>query len=290
METNPQIDQLHHIVLSLRHQLNVKSFALQNAEAEIARLAEAYSNVLLDHNTLEEKHGNAQKRIDELELHLNRRDHGAHHKNVEKPHHHRQESKAKNNETSKTRPVPRKFETDATQTDDCLTDKVTVIELPDDDARLKVLTRIPEMPADIIMPRLADVFLAPDFDFIQWIATNGLQLPSSIRVLSSLTWEDRLRLSSEKMKEMGITNPEDRSYILRVFKAIAEGEVSTLLFFFRIVSYLLCSSLAFTRAFSAISSLKNNTCASCVSNALTSTSPISLASRGLAVCSSTKRT
>jgi hypothetical protein len=240
LESNPQIEQLHNIVLSLRYQLNEKSFALQTAEAEIARLAEAYSNILLDHNKSEEKHNSAQKRLDELEAQLSKREQGAHHKNVEKPPHMRQESKPRNNEMSKNRPNFRKAEIETTQPDDCLTDRAAPIELPDDEARLRVLIRIPEMPADIVVPRLADTFLSPDFNFEKWIATNGLQLPSSIKVLTPLTWTDRLKLDSAKMEGMGITNAEDRSYILRVFKSIAEGEVSALtLFSLEYVSHLL---------------------------------------------------
>jgi hypothetical protein len=88
-----------------------------------------------------------------------------------------------------------------------------------------VLTRISEMPSEVIMASMDKEFLSPDFDFIQWLNTNGLELPESTKKLAGMSWEDRLRLDGPSLEHLGITNAKDRSYIMRVLKVIAEGEV-----------------------------------------------------------------
>lgn len=308
LQSSPQIDQLHSTVLSLRHQLTIKSFALHTAEAEITRLSEAYSAMAQERASLEERCAFMQQRLDELDLLMGNQETGVFPLDCERinmmnsygvtqsiPR--EQELKTWDVEIVKKevgligRPSFHRTETETAQLDDCLTDKIAVLELPDDEARHTVLTRTPEMPADIIVARLADVFLSPEFDFEEWIAASGLQLPSSIKSLAPLTWEDRLKLDSNGLKEMGVADVEERSYIMRVLKSIAEGEVSASTYRYQrsfLIQLHRCP--VFTRPSWASSSPRNNTCVLCASSASTNMSPICVAFHGLAVCSSMRMT
>ncbi|KAG8820516.1 hypothetical protein FRC19_008800 [Serendipita sp. 401] len=93
-----------------------------------------------------------------------------------------------------------------------------------EEAYQKVLTKIPEMPSEVIIASLADLFRESAFDFGEWMANNGLGLPESMKKLGPMSWEERLRLDGDKLESLGVSDAVERSYIMRVLKAVAEGE------------------------------------------------------------------
>lgn len=263
-------EALNDVIRALRHQLNVKSHRLQTAETEIARLSNAYSSLAEEKTKAMENHARARKRIEELEAMLYsddrngfRREMGdVHRRTISQPRlsaPREQRALIWPSDTRKKAQTPVESE----EKDDPLpadeTDPSPPSEPVSEEAYQTVRTRIPEMPADVIIASLAEVFLSPDFDFLQWIDTNGLQLPESAKKLALMTWEDRLRLDAEDLDLLGVSDSADRSYIMRVLKAIAEGEVCRFHLFIRGVLTLFYRFLISTRLSSTPASPRSNT-------------------------------
>lgn len=231
-------EALNDVIRALRHQLNVKGHSLQTAEIEIARLTNAYSALAEEKAKVVENYARARKRIEELESMLySKRDTGdVHRRSVSQP---------KSLGPREPKPlawtidvkkiIQKSLESPKQDSQALAEDTPAPLEpLTEKDYQM-VRERIPEMPADVIIASLAAKFLAPDFDFLKWIDTNGLQLPQSAKLLAPLTWQDRLRLDAGDLEKLGVSDPADRGYIMRVLKAIAEGEVCVLYVEYKVI-------------------------------------------------------
>ncbi|PVF98311.1 hypothetical protein CPB86DRAFT_873489 [Serendipita vermifera] len=226
------------VIMSLRHQVNLKSHRLQLAEAEITRLSNAYSVAIEEKTRYSEAFFHARKHIEDLESFIHKNELAVPGLEGEKqplrladpssqPSTNRlQTIPLWQNEVKENGSAMSEFDVNegAQENKEALADVATAPEPPTEEAFLTVLTRIPDMPAEIIISSLADRFRSPSFDYVRWLNTNGLQLPRSAAKLAPMSWEDRLRLDSMGLEKLGVTDAGERAYILRVFKAIAEGE------------------------------------------------------------------
>jgi hypothetical protein len=233
------VERLTNSIKTLRHQMNLKDHRIQLVEKQIS--------CLLDENSkLSDNYSRARTRIEELELLLS---------NNERPTvssgrpaftRHAPEFRPRGgsyhfkNTSSLDQKIPlwqdevkkqgylapqADVDMDKSVVGDVSGETNAPAEPVTDEIYHTVLTRIPEMPSEVIMASMDKEFLSPDFDFIQWLNTSGLELPKSAKKLAGMSWEDRLRLDGPSLEHLGITNAKDRSYIMRVLKAIAEGEV-----------------------------------------------------------------
>lgn len=232
-------ESLHETIRTLQHQLNATTQRLRSADAEVARLTGAYQQSLEDKEKLLFNYSRAQKRVEELEVLLK----------GELPHYRHPTSldmrgpinwtpyqstslTAKENKgltwqeelTRKVSPEQRRNEGHCEPSEDTTAETAATVEPVTEEAYKTVLTKIPEMPSEVIISTLAPAFLASGFNWNNWLESNGLELPRSARLLSNMNWDERLSLDSAKLGEVGVTNENDKSYIMRILKAIAEGE------------------------------------------------------------------
>lgn len=228
-------EQLNDVIRSLRHQLNVKTHRLHTAEAEVARLSSAYASLADEKAKLVEDYAHARARIDDLEAKICAEERCTFRRDIRDSHQTTSQSRRSLTREPRT-PIwamdhgkrgvtPLDSEAKEEQVPADEKDNSPPALSVSAEAYQSVLTRIPEMPSDVIVASLAEVFLSPDFDFLQWLGTNGLQLPESAKLLADLSWEDRLRLGAGDLDRLGVRSASDRSYIMRVLKAIAKGEV-----------------------------------------------------------------
>ena len=237
-------EKLNGTVKTLRHQMNLKNHRVQLAEAEITRLSSTCNTLLDEKAVLAEKYAHARRRIEELEhiLYTSERPGRPNVNNSRLPNEPRNRwanlhSKNSSNSDHKS-PIwqeppkkqvflaAREADGDKCALEDISGETNAPFEPISDETYQTVLTRIPEMPAEVIMASVDKLFLSPDFDFIHWLENNGLKLPKSMKLLVEMSWEERLRLDEHDLERLGVVDAKDRSYIMRVLKTIAEGEVS----------------------------------------------------------------
>ncbi|KAG9054381.1 hypothetical protein FS842_005294 [Serendipita sp. 407] len=235
-DSGPSKDNLQEIIRDLRRQLSAKDRCLQSAEADISRLSNAVSQALQEKAKLADSYARATKRIDELEALLSTDENTRPKPELSPRHvpirwipfqpahtinHHDPKNKAWQEDTRK-RIALQLDVNDKTKED---TPEVAQTSIPvSEEAYQKVLTKIPEMPSEVIIASLADLFRESAFDFGEWMANNGLGLPESMKKLGPMSWEERLRLDGDKLESLGVSDAVERSYIMRVLKAVAEGE------------------------------------------------------------------
>ncbi|KIM31016.1 hypothetical protein M408DRAFT_274267 [Serendipita vermifera MAFF 305830] len=246
-ESRDQVNEkLTNAVKTLRHQMNLKNHRIHLAESEITRLSTTCNTLLDEKAKLAENYTHARRRIEELEHLLytsNNERPGRPNVNPRLPSeprgasrwanfHSRHSSNPDQKPASWQEPTKRQsfaaprveVDGDRSAVEDVSGDASGPVEPISAETYHAVLTRIPEMPTEVIMASVDKLFLSPEFDFIQWLETNGLELPQSTKKLAGMSWEDRLRLDERALKSIGVASAKDRSYIMRVLKTIAEGE------------------------------------------------------------------
>ncbi|KAG8816693.1 hypothetical protein FRC17_000215 [Serendipita sp. 399] len=233
-------DHLQDTILDLRRQLSAKDRCLQSAEADILRLSNVVSQALQDKAKLADSYACARKRIEELEAILGTDENARPKPELSPSHvparwipfqpahtanHHDQKNKAWQEDIRKH--IGLQLDVNEKPKDDTPGVSPTTVSVSEETFQ-KVLTRIPEMPSEVIIASIAEVFRDPAFNFDDWLASNGLQLPESMKKLSLMSWEERLRLDGDALEAIGVSDAIERSYIMRILKAVAEGETPRL--------------------------------------------------------------
>lgn len=243
-ETKDQVNEkLTNVVKSLRHQMNLKNHRIQLAETEITRLSNTCNTLLDEKAKLAENYSQAKRRIEELEQVVYNTGRSSVTPRLPSEsrgrwaNFHFKHPSNSDQKSSLWQEAPKKqafvaprvdVECDKSAVEDNSGEVSVAPESIPAETYEFVLTRIPEMPAEVIMASVDKLFVSPDFDFIHWFENNGLELPESTMKLAGMSWEERLRLDELDLEHLGVVDAKERSYIMRVLKVIAEGEVRRL--------------------------------------------------------------
>lgn len=248
------IEKLNDVIQGLRHQLTLKSFDLDTAEAELARVSEAYALLIKEKAMITQKYIRAQQHAEELDLKVHADEryivsqvssrskfayqkaklsqdaddlrqwsefHNGHF-DAREQHLQLWEDRLKANDLVSLR-RPSLPETEGASSA-VSQEEPKAIKEPSLDAVKTVLTAAAALPT-FDQTRLDPKFLRPSFNFASWANTTGLQLPATMQLLAPLGWNERLQMDEANLTKLGVTDPQDRTYILRVLSAISGGEV-----------------------------------------------------------------
>lgn len=248
------IEKLNDVIQGLRHHLTLKNFDLETAEAELARVSEAYSILAKEKAELVDKLLKVLRRNEELEQRVQTDDRylAVHYQPAPRARltpefpdlkqllaarpdrFEAREQKVQLWEdrlrASEVSLAQRDFQSEPERPSSAVSGSIgeepRVVKLPDAAAIDSVLVSAPPLPP-FDLTKLDPHFRQPDFDFAEWSRTCGLELPGDILCLRELDWSQRLEVNSEKLEKLGVKNAQDRAYILRVLCSIAEGEVGS---------------------------------------------------------------